>query len=159
MAMKRWNGTAHVDITTAKRWNGTAWVDLTLARRWDGSSWVDIPLPGGGGGDLSATVSPGSATGSAFFSCPGCPLFTSVCSDSVTVTSTGGSGAGPTISWARVSGDVGINISNATAFTVSWCASVGRDQEKSAVWRATITRGVDSVTVDVLVTLSYSSDL
>jgi hypothetical protein len=157
--MKRWNGTAYVDITTAKRWNGTAWVDLTIAKRWNGSAWVDIPLPGGGGGALSATVSPGGADGNAFYSCPGCPLFTSVCSNSVTVTATGGSGAGPTISWTQISGAGGINISNATAFTVSWCASIGRDRETSAVWRATITRGVTSVTVDVPVTLSYSSDL
>jgi hypothetical protein len=148
-----------VALSTAKRWNGTAWVDLTLAKRWNGTAWVDMTLPGGGGGDLSATVAPATAEGSAFFSCPGCPLFAQVCSNSVTVTASGGTGAGPTISWQQISGPSGVTISDANAFTVSWCANIGRNQSKSAVWRATVTRGASSVVVDVPVDLTYSTDL
>lgn len=159
MAMKRWNGTAHVDITAAKRWNGTAWVDLALAKRWDGAAWVDITLPGGGGGDLSATVSPGAAEGTESRSCPGCPLFVQVCTNPVTVTASGGTGVGPSISWSRLSGSSGLTINDPAAFTASWCAAVGRDQEKSAVWRATVTRGAETVTVDVPVSASYTTDL
>ena len=155
MTLKRWDGAAYVDLTTLKRWDGASWVDITLLKRWDGASWVDITLPGGGGGGLSATASPGSATGAVTNS----SLFTVVTSNSVTVTATGGT-APYTYAWTRVSGDSAPTPSSYTAAGVYWSASVGRDQERTATWRCTVTdAALDTATVDVGVTLIHNSDL
>lgn len=51
MSIKRYSGTAFVDVATRKRWNGSAWVDLTIGKRYDGSAWVDLWSSSGGGGD------------------------------------------------------------------------------------------------------------
>lgn len=158
MTLKRWDGAAYQDIAAIKRWDGASWVDLTVLKRWDGVAWVDIALPGGGGG-LSATASAGSAEGSVFFPEPA-PLFAGVgTSTTITVTATGGMGAGPTYSWARVSGDSGISATAPTSATTGFFANVGKNQELSAVFRCTVTRGVEVVSVDVSVYLAYFTDL
>lgn len=159
MTMKRWDGVAFQDLATAKRWDGVAWVDLTIAKRWDGAAWIDIPLPGGGGGGLSATASAGSAEGSVFIPEPA-PLVTTVFTNtSITVTATGGMGSGPTFSWARVSGDSAITATAPTSATTAFSANMGKNRELSATFRCTVTRGVEVVTVDVGVYLSYSTDI
>ena len=152
MTMKRWDGATWGDLTTAKRWDGASWVDLTIAKRWDGSTWVDIPLPGGGGGGLSATVSPAFADALFFDAIPS-PLFRTLTTNSVTVTATGGSGAGPTYSWTRISGSSAINANSPTSATTSFTASVGRNQRVDATFRCTVTRGSDTVSVNVPVFL------
>jgi hypothetical protein len=30
-----------VRVTILRRWSGSAWVDVTQLKRWDGSNWVD----------------------------------------------------------------------------------------------------------------------
>ena len=155
MADKRWDGSSQVDLTVRKRWDGSAWVDLTTHKRWDGAAWQDITLSGGGGSGLSAIASPGSATGAVTNS----SLFTVVTSNSVTVTATGGT-APYTYAWTRVSGDSAPTPSSYTAAGVYWSASVGRDQERTATWRCTVTdAALDTATVDVGVTLIHNSDL
>lgn len=155
MTMKRWDGAAFVDITVAKRWDGAAFVDLTVAKRWDGAAWVDIPLPGGGGGSLSATASPGSASGSVTDS----NLFVNVVSNGVTVTPTGGTGP-YTYLWMKLSGDSAVTVSNSTAASVTFSATVPRDQERSAVYRCIVTDSLAaSAFVNVSVFLIHNSNL
>lgn len=159
MTMKRWTGSAFVDITVAKRWNGSAWVDLTLAKRWNGSAWIDIPLPGGGGGGLAATVSDSSVFGTEFrVSPPAWPAVLAVGSDSpasVTVTPTGGTGP-YTFLWTHESGDSAVQVLSPTAATTSFIANVGKNQTKSAVKRCTITDAALATTfLFVNVSLSY----
>jgi len=146
--MKRWDGGTWTDIATAKRWNGTSWVDLTIAKRWDGASWVDIPLPGGGGGGLSATVNP-AAVEESIFDNASAPLFRQMTTDPVTVTSTGGAGAGPTYQWTRISGNSAISAVSPTSATTTFTANVPRNSFYSATFRCTVTRGVDSVQITV----------
>ena len=38
MTMKRWNGSAYVDVSSMKRWNETAYVE-TKGKRWNGSAY------------------------------------------------------------------------------------------------------------------------
>lgn len=153
MTMKRWNGSAYVDLTTAKRWNGSAWVDLTIAKRWNGSAWVDIPLPGGGGGDpgaaLVVTVSPGSANRSFSDGDPDCPLYTTN-----TVTASTINGTGPyTYQWTRVSGSSAVLADSPTSASTSFSASicVGTRQAVFQV-KATDSLGAfDTTTVNVTI--------
>ncbi len=42
MAIKRFNGSVHVDVSTAKRFDGSAWNNLTIAKRFDGSTWQNL---------------------------------------------------------------------------------------------------------------------
>lgn len=142
MTMKRWDGAAFIDLTVAKRWDGAAWVDLTVAKRWDGSAWIDIPLPGGGGGGtLTASASPGSASGYEADDA----MFVNVTSNSVTVTPAGGTAPYSHL-WVKVSGDSSPLISSTTAATVSWTGSVPRWQSKSATWKDTITDSLGATT-------------
>lgn len=159
MTMKRWDGAAYQDIATAKRWDGAAWVDLTIAKRWDGAAWIDIPLPGGGGAGLSATISQSSVNGTESGIEPA-PLFATVTSfPPVTVTATGGMGAGPTYVWQRISGSSSISATAPTSATTSFTGIVGKNQEAQATFRCTVTRGVESVQVTVSVLLIYSTNL
>ena len=157
MTMKRWDGAAFQDLATAKRWDGASWVDLTVAKRWDGTSWVDIPLPGGGAGSLSATANKALCQGFRFGIEPA-PLFRTATSESVTVTATGGMGTGPTFSWARVSGSSAVSANSPTSATTTFSATLGANQSASAVFRCTVTRGVETVTIDVIVELYYQVD-
>lgn len=145
-------------LSFVRRWTGTTWANVSFVRRWDGSAWVTVwPVAS----NLTAEVSSPTALGIAGCSYDGigdnaCPFVNTVTSESVTVSSTGGSGAGPTYAWRFFSGDSGIAVSNPTAATVSFSGPVGRRQSKSAVWRCTVTRGTDSRFVDVEVTLTYN---
>ena len=38
MTMKRWNGSAYVDVSSMKRWNETAYIE-TKGKRWNGSAY------------------------------------------------------------------------------------------------------------------------
>jgi hypothetical protein len=153
MTLKRWDGAAYQDIAAIKRWDGASWVDLTILKRWDGVSWVDITLPGGGGG-LSATAD--KAFVGAGYSPEGIgPTFVTLTTDAITVTATGGMGAGPTYSWSRVTGDSSVLCDSPTSATTTFSCSVPRNQERSAVYRCTITRGAESVQINVNVLLTY----
>lgn len=124
-----------VDLSIAKMWTGTAMVDLTIAKMWNGTAFVDLLLPGGGGGNHSVTVSPGSA--SAFFIGDGRP-FEPLTTNSVTATSTGGV-APYSGSWIRVSGSSAVLPVNPTSPTTAFTSNVPRDSIRSAVykWEAT----------------------
>jgi hypothetical protein len=108
-------------------------------------------------GPLSAT--PDKLAVSASYACFGtttsCTTAVNMSTDTVTVSSTGGTGAGPTYAWTRVSGDV-FTISAAAAAATYFSASVNRDSVKSAVYRCTVTRGVGTYQVDVPVTGTYT---
>lgn len=149
MALKRWDGAVYVDLTTMKRWDGASWIDLTVAKRWDGATWVDMGAPSG---SLSATVNPASAEGQEIYSGE---AFTEVFSNPVTVTSTGGSGAGPTFAWTRLSGSSAVSATSPSSATTTFNAIIGRfgAGTRTAVMRCTVTRGVESVFVDVPVLL------
>lgn len=153
MAQKKWTG-SWVDLTTLKRWNGTTWVDLTIAKRWDGGSWVDMGAPSG---SLSATAnatnvfgSGGDDEGDAFQQITSSPA--------TVITSTGGAGAGPTYSWTKLSGSSAILADSPTSATTTFSAYLGFGITKTAVMRCTVTRGVDSVTVDVNVSLTNTAE-
>lgn len=157
MTLKRWDGAAFVDLTTLKRWDGTSWIDITLLKRWDGSAWIDIPLPGGGGGggSFTATASPGSAVGAVTDD----KLFVVVTSNSVTVTPAGGT-APYTHLWTYVSGDSAPVPTSSTAASTAFSATVGRDQEKIAVWKDTVTDALGATaSVNVSVSLFHNSNL
>lgn len=161
MTMQRWDGGAFVNLAIARRWDGASWIDLTIARRWDGSAWVDIPLPGGGGGGLSATISSAGANGFEFRTEPA-PAFVTVFIDtpaSVTVTPTGGTGP-YTYLWDRISGASAVGVSNPTGSVVTFSANVPKNQERSAVWRCTVTDSLlATFAVTCSIVLTYNTDI
>lgn len=155
MTMQRWNGSAFVDTSTEKRWDGANWVDLTIAKRWNGSAWIDIAFPGGGGGgsNLSATISNNFVSGSVLDFEPA-PPFKNVSTNATTVTATGGT-APYTYSWSKTSGSSALIPSSTTSASISFSANAPKNQPLSAVWTCTITDSVlatfqVSVTADVL---------
>lgn len=152
MTTSRWDGSAQQALATAKRWDGASMVDLTVAQRWDGSAWTSITLPGGSGG-LSATISPGDLVN--LYNPSSGPSTATLTTGSSTVTAVGGSGAGPTYSWAQVNGSSGITINSPSSATTSFTAVMSKNSERSGTFRCTVTRGADSVTVDVSVYLAY----
>lgn len=153
MTLKRWDGAAFQDIAAIKRWDGASWVDLTVLKRWDGASWVDITLPGGSG-NLSATASTGSVNGAVVDNAPA-PLFVEVVSGNVTITVVGGTGPGPTYAWSKVSGSSAIFPTAPSSATTAFSATLGSNQSVSGTWKCTVTRGAETVTVNVNVSLSY----
>lgn len=152
MTAKRWNGASQTDLTVFKRWNGSAFVDITTGSRWNGTSWDSLGI---GSADLSATSSASSVSGVVFNSSPSAPPAASVTSNPVTVTATGGGGAGPTYSWTLLSGNSGIEPTVPTGATTSFTGLVYTQDTITATFRCTITRGVEVVTVDVDVSLRY----
>lgn len=151
---KRWDGAAFIDLTVKKRWDGVSWVDLTISKRWDGATWVDFFAAGSG---FNVTISPGTASGSVFDPLPA-PLNTTVTSNPVTATPSGGTGP-YTYSWAKVSGDSAVSANSPTAATTDFSAIVPRDGERSAIWRVTVTDSLSATaSADVSVTLTYTSD-
>lgn len=155
MTMKRWNGTSFADLSIVKRWNGSAWVDLSIAKRWNGSSWVDIPLPGGGAGPLSVTISPGTAYGENNVPNAPFPSAVNVTSNTVAANVTGGTGT-ISYSWARVSGSSSVSADTPNAATTSFSATLTRNTGAEAVFRVTVVRGAETATADVSVQLYYS---
>lgn len=164
MAMKRDASGTPTDLTVLKRRSGGSWVDMlasTHAFRRLTSAWVDLLPGGGGGGGLSATVSNNNISQTYFCNDPEdpfppiCAVLQVVTTNPVTVTAVGGSGAGPTYSWARISGYAGMTISDATSNVVQFSCTLTQDSLQSAVWRCTVTRGLETATVDVTATCWY----
>lgn len=155
MTMKRWNGSSWIDLTTAKKWNGSAWVDLTLAKRWNGTSWVDIPLPGGGAGPLSVTISPGYAFGEINVPNAPFPPAVEVASNGVSAMVTGGTGT-ISYSWSRLSGDAAVTANTPSASSTYFSAVLTRNQVATATFRVTVTRGAETAVADVGVQLAYT---
>lgn len=155
MTMKRWDGAAQVDLTTAKRWDGAAFVTLTVAKRWDGAAWVDITLPGGGGGPLSVVASPGDAYGIAI----GTTLAGPVTSNAVTLTATGGT-APYTYLWELVSGDSAVIPDSPNSASTTFSAVVYHNQTKEAVYRGKVTDAAAATqSVTIVVQLTYERDI
>lgn len=160
MTMKKTlDGTTFTDLTIAKKTlDGVSFVDLTIAKRFDGTNWVDIPLPGGGGGSLSLSITPGFADGSFF--APGLgPVIQTVGTNSVTATPSGGTGP-YTYLWTRVSGDSALVCGNATVATTGWSANLGRNTFVSAVWRCTVTDSLSATAfADIPVSADYTNGI
>lgn len=150
-------GPSWTPVSFVRRWTGSAWVDVSFVRRWDGTAWVQVwPVTS----TLTASANLSEAVGG--FTCTyngiginTCPVLATVVSPTVTITSSGGSGAGPTFAWAYLMGDTGISISDPTASSVTFSAPVNRRGTRTAVWRCTVTRGADTAIVDVNVVLYY----
>ena len=86
-------------------------------------------------------------------------LFVVVTSNSVTVTPAGGT-APYTHLWTYVSGDSAPVPTSSTAASTAFSATVGRDQEKIAVWKDTVTDALGATTsVNVSVSLFHNSNL
>lgn len=156
--INRFQTNAWVPVGFVRRWNGSAWVASSFVRRWDGQAWIQVwPLtsdftvfsdtPEVTGGFVCTAIGGGSND---------CPFISSITSSPVVVSTSGGSGAGPTYLWERVSGNTGITVSNSTASTVTFTGAVGRRQTAEAVWKCTVTRGAESKSVGVGVLLAYN---
>lgn len=107
---------------------------------------------------VSATKN-GNATGSVFLPHSGSPANVTVVSNPSTVITPGGGNGSYSCSWSHLSGDASISTPGANLFNVTFSASVGRNSEKSAVKRCTVSDGISSAFVDVSVSLSYSTDV
>ena len=101
----------------------------------------------------------GNATGSVFLPHSGSPANVTVVSNPSTVITPGGGNGSYSCSWSHLSGDASISTPGANLFNVTFSASVGRNSEKSAVKRCTVSDGISSAFVDVSVSLSYSTDV
>lgn len=152
MTAKRWDGDSWEDLTIFRRWNGSAWVDLTVAERWSGA-WTDMELfvPD----TFSATVAPSSASAFQENPSPAAPPAVTLFTNAVTVTAAGGTGSGPAYAWSRVSGSASISAASPTSATTTFSATVYSNSPVSAQFRCTVTRGVETRTVDVFVSLEY----
>jgi hypothetical protein len=163
MAIQKTTGGVFADITTLKRRASGAWVDMLFsnrAKRREAGAWVDL-LSGAASGDLAVSLDDGTV--SVIYECDDpttppyvCPTLKSVTTATVTATATGGSGAGPTYSWAYVSGDAGFTCNSPTAAATTWTITLPQNVLKTAVWRITVVRGVETVTADVTVTARYT---
>ena len=137
MTLKRWTGASFTDLATLKRWTGAAWVDVASLKKWNGSAWVTIPLPGGGGGALSATASPGSAHGYEA-RIGSAPAVLTVTTNSVTVTASFGT-APYTYAWTHESGDSAVQVNSPVSATTVFSGNIGKNQYKLATKRCTVT--------------------
>ncbi len=103
---------------------------------------------------LSADIDPATGT----FDCTGtfgeCATPAYIASAAVTISVVGGSGA-ITHSWSQVSGDT-MTIISPSAGTTVFAGSLARNTVKNAVMRDTVTRGGDSSSIDVAVSLDYT---
>lgn len=152
MTLKRYDGAAFQNIAAIKRWDGAAWVDLTVLKRWDGAAWVDIGLPGGGGG-LSATVSPATVSKVHVAASPAAVTLTTTAP--AVVTASGGNDP-YTYAWTYVSGDSAIYPVSPTSNSSYFRGIVYQYSTVSAVWRCTVTDDDDATTtVDVNILLQY----
>lgn len=113
----------------------------------------------GGSGVSALTASKsGDASGSVFMPEPA-PSSATVGSNTVTVFASGGTGS-YTYTWAYLSGDAGIAISGgSTGPAKSWSKSVGKNATVNAVWRCTVNDGVNSILLNVSISLTYFTDL
>ena len=120
-------------------------------------------MAGGSVATAPLSAAPDRPSVSALYECYGttatCVSAANMTTDTVTISSTGGTGAGPTYSWANLSGDT-FTITASTSAATAFSASVNRGTQKSAVYRCTVTRGVDTYDVDVpvLAIYTYSND-
>lgn len=86
----------------------------------------------------------------------GAPTTQTTFSNVVTITVSGGN-PGPSISWARISGDATMSlIFAANSLNQQWSASVTTNNNKVATYRITVSDGVSSATRDVTVTLAHT---
>lgn len=162
MTIQRTTGGVFADVTTLKRRLNGAWVDVLFAERvWrrEAGAWVDL-FPALGSGGFSVSASDTDSLG--LYTCVDpetppyiCPTLKSITTSAITVTASGGSGVGPTYAWTRVSGDSGFTCNSPSAATTTWTINVPQNTTKTAIWRCTATRGVDSDTVDIEVSATY----
>ena len=120
-------------------------------------------MAGGAVATPPLSAAPDRLSVSALYECYGttgsCIAAANITTDTVTISSTGGTGAGPTYSWAKVSGDT-FTITASTSAATAFSASVNRGTAKTAVYRCTVTRGVATYDVDVnvLAVYTYAND-
>lgn len=155
MTIKRWSGSAFVDVATLKRWTGSALVDITLAKRWTGSAWVDIALPGGGGSSVTVTTDKKIVTASLDTH----SMVSEMTSPPITATATGGTGP-YTYLWTKYSGNSAIVPDSPTSATTTFSANVPRDTSYTTSFQvlATDSLGVTDTAI-VSVTLNHTDPL
>ena len=115
-------------------------------------------LIGAQGSASYSAVKSGDATGNQFRNEPA-PSTLSVSSNNVTVSAVGGSGS-YTFTWSFISGDAAISINGGTnGPTKSWTKTLNKNNSTSAVWRCTVSDGVNpNILINVNVSLSYFTD-
>lgn len=152
MTAKRWDGAVQVDLTTFKRWDGAVQQDIATGKRWDGAVWVDMGI---GGSGLSVIISTNDIYADEVEFGPPPPYAKTVVSENVTVVATGGTGAGPTYAWTRVSGSSSITATNPGLDTTAFSGTVPRNQSVAATFKCTVVRGAETAEVFVNVTLAF----
>ena len=115
-------------------------------------------MAGGAVATPPLSAAPDRLSVSAYYECYGttgsCIAAANMTTDTVTMAATGGSGAGPTYSWAKLAGDT-FTITASTSAATAFSASVNRNSSKSATYRCTVTRGAATYDVDVPVYAQY----
>lgn len=134
--------------TMIRRSVGGSMVNVSFAkRRQADGSWVQV-FP-------TSTPLSGSASTTGVY---GDSPTTTVFSDYVTINASGGSG-NYTWSWARVSGDTSITCESPNASTTRFRRTITvKDAYYEAVWRCTLSDGTSTLTFNVTVGLSRTSN-
>jgi hypothetical protein len=145
MAVKRRSGGAWVDAASPKRKSGGAMIAVTSIKRRSGGAWIETlatPLV------LSKSS---DATGASTTS--------TIDSNAVTITATGGSGAAKTYAWDFTSNPSGITaLSPSSATTVFRKTSAVPNATYTATARCTVADGTYSDSILVSVELERISD-
>lgn len=99
-------------------------------------------------------ISLGGSTFASGSTC-GLPTTQTTFSSVASITVSGGNPS-PSISWAYISGDNTMSLTNpGSALNAQWSSAVNRGASKSATYRITVSDGISSATRDVAVTLSH----
>lgn len=104
---------------------------------------------------VSANYS-GTPDGNTFQAEPA-PANAFVTSGLVTINASGGN-ASYTYAWTHLSGNAVVAVTNPSAGSTTFTATVAKNAARSAVKRCTVSDGTSSATVDVPTTLSYTTD-
>lgn len=107
---------------------------------------------------LDFTFSPTSASGSEFRSEPA-PATLPVSTNVVSTIVTGGTGSTSYL-WEYVSGSTAFGTASSTGSSRSWSvAALPKNTQVDAVWKCTVTRGIESVAHSLNVHAEYNTDL
>lgn len=147
MSLKIRKSGTPTDATTVKYRSGSGWAQPSAVKRRVSGTWVQV-WP-------SSTPLSGSASTTGVY---GDSTATTVFSGYVTINASGGSG-NYTWSWARVSGDTSITCESPNASTTRFRRTINfTNAYYEAVWRCTLSDGTSTLTFNVTVGLSRTSN-